>query len=437
MMNDVLLLAVCLIPLLLIMGVYLLRHQRASRHNEQRMQSAIDAGLHEPASLHPLIDASRCIGCGACVAACPEHEVLGLIKSKAALITPGNCIGHGACQKACPVDAISLVFGTATRGVDIPVLNQDFQTSIAGIYIAGELGGMGLIRNAIEQGRQAMAEIQKSLPSQTSASLFDVVIVGAGPAGLSASLAAKAAGLRALTLEQEASLGGTVAHFPRGKLVMTQPATLPLAGKIRSGETSKENLLRLWDSVFNQHPFDIRFKSRVQSIERRGEGFLVETTDGQYACQRVLLAIGRRGSPRKLDIPGEDLPKVIYRLDDAAQFRDQAVMIVGGGDSALEAAMSIAAEPGTQVTLVYRGDGFHRAKAQNRERINKLPSLQRLTILLNTDPVSINATSVVVSTSGNMCTLPNDAVIICAGGDMPSKFLKQIGITVATKYGTN
>ncbi|HWS03010.1 MAG TPA: 4Fe-4S dicluster domain-containing protein, partial [Gammaproteobacteria bacterium] len=232
-----LMLFVYLIPIGLTVTVFWLLRQRRHALNRQALEHTRGAGLTEPASLHPLLDPALCIGCGACVTACPEGNVLGLINKKAVLINPTHCIGHGACRVACPMDAISLVFGTEKRGVDIPLVGSDFQTNVPGIFIAGELGGMGLIRNAIEQGRQALEAIRQ-VPGIGQGDLLDVVIVGAGPAGLSASLGALQHKLRFVTVEQE-SLGGTVAHFPRGKLVMTAPATLPIIGKVKFSETTK------------------------------------------------------------------------------------------------------------------------------------------------------------------------------------------------------
>ena len=231
------------LPALVLLVWHVRRRRRFERRSEQILEKT---GSAQPASLHPIINPARCIGCGSCVKACPEqehHAILGLVRGRAELINPGDCIGHGACLTACPVNAITLVFGTERRGVDIPVLTPTFESTVPGIFIAGELGGMGLIRNALEQGRQAVEVIRSR--GKASGDMLDLLIVGAGPAGFSASLTAMASGMRFVTVEQE-SLGGCVFQYPRGKLVMTAPATVPLIGKINFRQTSKEALLEFW-----------------------------------------------------------------------------------------------------------------------------------------------------------------------------------------------
>lgn len=403
--------------------------------NSSRIERAsVRDGLIEPPSLHPVIDPLRCIGCAACEAACPESGVLGIIKGKARLVGPSHCIGHGACREACPVEAITLVFGTEKRGVDIPRVDPTFQSDVPGIFIAGELGGMGLIRNAIEQGRQAIESIRR-LDGLGRKDRLDLVIVGAGPAGFAASLAAMYYKLRFLTLEQE-SLGGTVSHYPRGKLVMTAPAKLPLVGRMKFTETTKEELLDFWTGACKKTGLKPKFRERVDGVERSRDGFVVKTNQSQYACRAVLLAIGRRGTPRKLGVPGEDLPKVVYRLIDPAQYRGKRVLVVGGGDSALEAATSIADEAGTTVTLSYRSAAFGRAKEKNRKRVQEAEARGRLKVLLNSNVKQIGKHYVGIEQEGRVFEIENDAVIVSAGGILPTPFLKEMGITVETKYGT-
>jgi thioredoxin reductase (NADPH) len=428
------LIAFHLVPMAIIWAVYVGLRKRREVRSLAKREAAAEAGLLEPASLHPEIDPIQCIGCGACVRACPEGEILGLINGKAVLVEPSECIGHGACRVACPSNAISLVFGTEKRGVDIPHVEEDFQTNVPGIFIAGELGGMGLIRNAIEQGRQAIDSIRR-LNGLGQPNFLDVLIVGGGPAGFSASLAAMQHKLRFVTIEQD-SFGGTVAHFPRGKLVMTAPATLPLIGKVKFREVSKETLLEFWRDAASRTDLKIHYGERVESVTPIGSGFEVKTERCSYPTRSVLLAIGRRGTPRKLGVPGEDQPKVVYRLIDPEQYRGQNVLVVGGGDSALEAAASIAEEPGTTVTLSHRSDGFSRAKMKNRERVALAQKSDRLTVLMQSDVKRIGANDVELAQLGRHMMIKNDAVIVCAGGILPTPFLKSVGIEVETKYGT-
>jgi thioredoxin reductase (NADPH) len=421
-----------LVPLGAVYFVYLRRNKRRHEQNLSTLRAAVDAGLTEPVSLHPVIDPSRCLGSAVCVAACPEGDVLGLIAGKAQLVNPTHCIGHGACKAACPHDAITLVFGTEKRGVDIPFVSPSFQTNIPGIFIAGELGGMGLIRNAIEQGRQAVESIRKL---NGKGSRYDVIIVGAGPAGFAASLAALQHRLRFATIEQE-TLGGTVAHYPRGKVVMTQPATLPIIGKVKMRETSKEALLEFWQGVEKKTGVRINYRERMEDISKNGGGFVVKTTRRTYETRALLLAIGRRGTPRKLDVPGEELPKVVYRLIDPGQYERQHVLVVGGGDAALEAATSIAEQAGTIVTLSYRSGAFSRAKEKNRKKVQEMEATNRLRVMLGSNVKSIARKKVTIEREGQSREIPNDAVIICAGGVLPTPFLKKLGIDVETKHGT-
>jgi thioredoxin reductase/NAD-dependent dihydropyrimidine dehydrogenase PreA subunit len=426
---------VYVLPLVLVLAWHLRKRENLLAESIVAKVEAEEAGLTEPASLHPLIDPLKCIGCGSCVLACPEqghHTVLGLINGKAALVSPTECIGHGACRSACPVDAIELVLGTEKRGVDIPRVSPWFETNVPGIFVAGELGGMGLIRNAIEQGRQAIDEIAKRRPKGIAP--LDVLIVGAGPSGFSACLGAKSKGLNYIAIEQE-SLGGCVFQYPRGKLVMTQPAMLPLVGKFKFTTAQKEQLLETWTKIEADHQLNIRYYESVTSIVPEGKGFKVTTTRGEYTAGTVLLAIGRRGTPRKLGVPGEELPKVVYRLIDPQQYKGHKVIVVGGGDSALEAAASIA-EEGGEVILSYRGEAFQRAKPRNRDRVQKAQEGGRLQVMLNSQIKAITSDKAQLSVSGVMVEVDNDDIIVNAGGILPTDFLKRVGIDVDTKYGT-
>lgn len=436
-MDDIYVLLVYGVPFVLIYAVFVLGKRRGQVENLAIREDNEKAGLMEPASLHPLIDPNICKGCGACVHACPEREkkVLGLIAGKAELINPTSCIGHGACKAACPFDAITLVFGTEKRGLDIPHVSPEFETNVPGLYIAGELGGMGLIRNAITQGTQAIDFLSKRVRPANSSDLYDVVIVGAGPAGFAATLGAMKNKLKHITLEQD-SLGGTVFNFPRGKLVMTAPIDLPLAGKMKFTETSKEAVLAFWQKIEKQYSVAINYQEAIKDIVRNDGYFEVVSSKSSYRAATVLLCIGRRGTPRKLGVPGEELPKVVYRLIDPEQYRGMHVLVVGGGDSALEAAISIAEEPDTTVTLSYRSKAFSRAREKNRKKIDQAVSAGRMTVIFESNVTEITEKTVKIDRQGSIIEIPNDGVIVSAGGILPTPFLKQIGIEVETKYGT-
>jgi thioredoxin reductase (NADPH) len=414
------------------------RHARKRRKKESahaaELQEAVAKGMTEPPSLHPVINPIRCIGSASCVRACPE-EALGIINGKAVLTNASACIGHGACLAACPVDAISLVFGTERRGIDIPNIKPNFETNVPGIFIAGELGGMGLIRKAAEQGRQAIDAIRTRKSSGEAE--FDVVIVGSGPAGISAGLAAIEHGLRYKLLEQEDSLGGTVYHYPRNKIAMTAPVKLALIGTVKMGEIQKEALLAFWQDVVKKTGLQLSLRQRMDNIEVRPDGtFGVHTGAGVHTARAVLLAIGRRGSPRKLAVPGEEAAKVVYRLVDAEQYAGRSVLVVGGGDSALEAAIALSEQPGTEVVLSYRSKAFGRVKAKNRERLEAQEQAGRMKVLLESRVLSIERETVSLEHSGQALELRNDAVIVCAGGILPTALLQTIGIQFETKYGS-
>jgi thioredoxin reductase (NADPH) len=420
---------------LVVVIYYLRREKRNSKKVEEKIAKAKREGLYEPVSLHPVVDPNKCIGSGACVAACPEKDILGLINGKAVTINASQCIGHGACFHACPTQAITLFIGTEKRGVELPHMDKYFQTNVPGVYIAGELGGMGLIRNSVEQGRQAVENIVKS-GKKSSSSGYDLIVVGAGPAGISASLTAKKHHLNCLTLEQD-TLGGAVYTFPRKKIVMTTPMDLPLYGKIKLYETTKTELLGLWNEVINKNNISIKESSKVESILPDNGQFKVRTLSGdEYITNYVLLAIGRRGSPRKLGIPGESTEKVAYRLLEPETIRDKDIIVVGGGDSAVEAALLLADQ--NNVTLSYRNEAFSRIKPDNLARIGAAAASGKVDIRFNTNLLEIGDEEVTLSSAkvtGETYKIKNDLVYIFAGGELPVEFLVKTGIGITKKFG--
>ena len=433
LLEKLIIYGIVILLIMLTIWLYVRQLRRNSRRTEAKIERAKEHGLHEPVSLHPEIDVNTCIQSGACIEACPEKEIIGIRNGKATLINASRCVGHGACFHACPVEAISLVIGTEKRGVDLPHVKQDFETNVPGIFIAGELGGMGLIKNSVEQGKQAVGNISRAI-NKAKETQYDLVIVGAGPAGISATLEAKKQGLKTITLEQD-TLGGTVYSFPRSKIVMTSPMDLPLFGKVKLTETKKSELLSLWQKVLGENKLTIQENSKVEAISREGDLFKVTIQEGhEYITKAVLLAIGRRGTPRKLNIPGEQLEKVAYRLLEPEHITGKNVIVVGGGDSAIESAMLLAEK--NRVVLSYRGEAFQRIKPKNGERINKAVEEGTVEVMFNTNLLSIEERTVTIGLPENRkLVLDNDLVYIFAGGELPTQFLQKAGIEITTRFG--
>lgn len=432
-LEQVVIYAIALLFCAIIVFIYLRKLKKESRVVEAKIEKAKQEGLHEPVSLHPVIDLNTCIKSGACVAVCPEKDILGIVNGRATLINASHCVGHGACFHNCPVEAISLVIGTEKRGVDLPHVNPEFETNVPGIYIAGELGGMGLIKNSVEQGQAAVENIVRAGINKNH-STYDLIIIGAGPAGISASLTAKKHGLNFLTLDQD-TLGGTVFSFPRSKIVMTSPMNLPLYGKVKLFDTSKTELLGLWQSVLAQNNIQITENTKVESIQPEGTHFNVETNKGDvFKTQKVLLAIGRRGTPRKLDIPGETLEKVAYRLLEPENISGKKVIVVGGGDSAIEAALSLSEQ--NNVIISYRSEAFARLKPKNRDKVQEAINKGILKVKYKSNLLKLEPEKAIMATEDEgQLVLDNDLVYIFAGGELPTQFLQKAGVEITKRFG--
>ena len=415
---------------------FFLRQRRQERLTEEASAHAKREGLDTPASLHPVIDPELCIGTGACLSVCPEQDILGIRSGQAVAVSPAKCIGHGLCERSCPVEAIQLVFGTESRGVDIPRIRETFESNVPGLFIVGELGGMGLIRNAFEQGRQCVEGLPQPQKHSLGPDALDLVIVGCGPAGLSAALTAQHLGLRMAVLERE-DVGGTVRHYPRKKLVLTEPVKVPGYGKLGDREILKEDLIRIWEDVVRKAGIEVSTGVTVTDVEPLpGGGFKVVGGGRELVANRVILAIGRRGVPRKLGIPGEELPNVAYALREPEVFQGDRVLVVGGGDSAVEAGLALAEQPGSQVRIAYRGNAFSRAKEKNRQRVNEAQNSGTLSVLWSTRILQ-NSVGEILARGPDQreMVLPNDHLFIFAGGELPTPFLERCGIQIDTKFG--
>ncbi len=416
--------------------VYLSTRKRNQQHKEAKklIEKAIKSGVNEPMTLHPEVDPVLCAGCGACTKVCPEGDILKLINHKAVLVGPSKCVGHGECERACPVDAIKLVFGTKTRGMDIPRLSGNYETNVKGLYIAGELGGMGLIRNAIKQGILAGQDAISKLSSD--AADYDLLVVGAGPAGLAASMTAIAQKKSYLCIEQ-GSFGGTVYNFPRQKVVMSHPFELPLVGqkKFESNKVSKEQLLSYWSEARKKVGLKVSEQTKFENLEKIGNIFSVKTDKGVFKARKVILCMGVRGSPRRLGVPGEDLSKVTYNLLDPEQYQGQSVVVVGGGNAGVEAAQMLG-DPkwNNKVHLLVRSETFDRCNEDNIKRITAMKQKGQVEIWFNSSVQEVLKDQIKIKKENKIEELKNSFVFVFAGAEMPHKFLMSLGIQIDKKF---
>jgi len=418
----------------LICFFFLIGYLRSLKKRETRAREAAEKGKlfsEGPKAQHPHIDSNYCIGCGTCTSVCPEGDVLAMIAGKAVIVNGHKCIGHGLCADACPVGAITMVMASPSMAADMPHLTPEFETTVKGLFIVGELGGLALIKNAVNQGRDCVDTIAARLQASGTRpvqGLYDVLIVGAGPAGISASLRAIEYKLNYLTLERD-EVGGTVAKYPRQKLVMTSPVEFPMYGKFKKLQLSKENLLAFWDMILNRADFNVSTGEKVDDIKKGDDGvFTVTTGTNTYRASAVILALGRAGEPRKLGVKGEELPKVMYRLIEADHYINKKILVVGGGDSAVEAAMGLASQSGNQVTLSYRSERFSRIKERNQKRIEEFMRSRKLRVVFNSNPVEFKPESAILEINGRREEILNDFVWIFAGGTPPNAFVKKIGV---------
>jgi putative YpdA family bacillithiol system oxidoreductase len=414
---------------------FLVTYLRSMKKREARAREAAEKGKlfsEGPKAQHPHIDSNYCIGCGTCTSVCPEGDVLAMIAGKAVIVNGHKCIGHGLCADACPVGAITMVMASPSMAADMPYLTPEFETTVANLFIVGELGGLALIKNAVNQGRDCVDTIAARLKAKASAKaipgVHDLLVIGAGPAGISASLRAIENKLNYLTIERD-EIGGTVAKYPRQKLVMTSPVEFPMYGKFKKMQLSKENLLAFWDMILNRADFNVSTGEKVEDVKKGEDGiFTVATVNNQYRARAVILALGRAGEPRKLGVKGEDLPKVMNRLIEADHYINKKILVIGGGDSAVEAAMGLASQSGNQVTLSYRSERFSRIKERNTKRIEDFMKSGKIRMLFNSNPVEFKPESVIIDVAGKVEEIPNDFVWIFAGGTPPNAFLKKIGV---------
>jgi thioredoxin reductase (NADPH) len=359
--------------------------------------------------------------------------VLTIERYVAQVARPEACCGLTLCEQVCPNGSLVITDGDPIG--DRPRIGDDLQAlDQPGVYLAGDVTGLPLIKNAIAQGARAVEQIQASLPKKHGAPL-DLLIVGAGPAGISAALRAKELGLRFEVLEQ-ATVAHSIQSFPRGKLVFDQPLELPVAGPLWLSECTKEELLAQWTRVIRQERLTIREGERFVSVAREGSTLAIASESGDpptaksYRAARVLLSIGVRGSPRLLDAPISPSmeSKVFYHLADARSFAGQRCAVVGLGDVAMEAAIALARQPGTKVTVLHRGDDFTRGKARNIDECKRMAAAGQLELVFGATVSAVSDKGVRIGSR----EVAVDAVFVMIGSHAATRLLEAAGVKVGS-----
>lgn len=383
------------------------------------------------------INDDRCVGCDACVAVCPTN-VLDLINNKSRVLRFQDCIQCEQCMWACPTQALVMFpEGTEPPRLKMAEIDENFETAIKGQYLIGEVAGKPLVKNAANLGRGVVEHMLREgglQPGAGGPGVVDVAVVGSGPGGLSAALTCIRRGLSYVVLEKEQCIASTVSRYPKGKWVMAEPYDVRNLSFLPVFDSSKEQMVPIWEEVVERSGMNLKRGEPVESVEKGPDGiFTIRTTVAEYKAQRVVLAIGTRGKPRTLGVPGENLPKVMSLLEDPDNHRGQSVLVIGGGDSALEAAMALA-DAGARVVLSYRGKNFSRAQKKNQSAIESYESQKRIKVLFNSGVMQFTEDTVTIQLADNTTkSYPNQAAFVLIGAEPPVAWLKKVGVNVVDR----
>jgi thioredoxin reductase (NADPH) len=407
----------------------------AAQRRARAGQRAAAQALAGPRILVHSINDDRCTGCDACVAVCPTN-VLDLVDNKSRVLRFQDCIQCEACMWACPTTALVMhPEGAHPPNYKMPELDEHYQTKVPGQYLIGEVAGKPLVKNAANLGRAVVEHMLATglrpspAPGGGGPLQVDVAIVGSGPGGLSAALTCMQRGLSYVVLEKENIIASTVSRYPKGKLVMAEPYDTTNLSLLPVFDSSKEELVPVWRELVERSGMLIKMGETVEKATRRADGlFDIRSNVGSYVAQRVILATGTRGKPRTLNVVGENLPKVFSLLEDPDNHGGQTVCVVGGGDSALEAAIALA-DAGARVILSYRGKSFSRAQPKNRQIVEQYEAQRRVKVKYESEVVEIAGDTITLQMrDGTQKRYPNEAVFVLIGADPPIEWLAKMGI---------
>lgn len=385
----------------------------------------------------PVIDTASCLGCQACVDACP-YDALVVKRYVAVLARPDACCGAGPCQESCPNGSLELVtHGAAPAG---PQLSEGLESlARPGVFLAGDITGGSLVRNALRQGVQAAhaaaAHVTRArAAARYDAAALDVVIVGAGPAGLAAALTAQAAGLRSKVLEQ-GRLAESIQSFSRQKLVLDAPLAADEKLPLFIGDVHKEELVQRWQRSVRAARVSVQEGARVLEVASGDRAFRVraELPGGarfEAHATAVILAIGTRGTPRALDAAVDEAarPHVHYELSDARSFTGRSVVVVGLGDVAMESALALGAQPGTEVTVLARASGFRRGRQRNIDALSALAAEGRVRLVFEAEVERVAPRAVIARVAGVARSFPCDAVFVHVGRVPSHELIARTGV---------
>lgn len=431
-MDTLIILGIAVLLVVIIVIPYIRSKNKESQKNAELLNQVYEPDESEIGMLKPVIDRDICVGCASCVNACDVGGTLAIVNNKSYLVNPKACESHGNCAKACPTGALQLFEVGQPRMQEVPEFDkQSYESNLSNVFIIGELTGTGLIKNALTDGQLVIEKIlnKKDFELSKKSEIFDVAIVGSGPAGLSAGLACIKNELNYVIIEQN-DIANTIRNFPRKKLLLSEPVRIPMYGTLWAGDCTKEELIEIWDKTIQISGVKINSHEKLNSLSQESGHFVLETPKAIYKANYVLLALGKRGTPRKLGVKGEELSKVTYKLQDAETYKNEKIVVVGAGDSAIEAAVSLANQNTNKVTVVNRNNHFNRAKEKNKNNILNYSESGKIEILYNSNLIEVLEKSIKIKVEEKLVEKENDSVLIFAGGELPNKFLKSIGVNV-------